>query len=209
MPEERLGVKQRAVMLVLMAEGRELSNTEMAERHGLRLDGTQRVHLNKLGLVESSRAGGRAPYVHELTDLGWRWCAEELKSGRPRVQREESLGKALYAVLAGLGRYLDHIEKGPADVFHVRPAESVEARIRATYEKLADRPGDLVSLTDLRDELGGTPRAEVDKALLQLNVVRGVTLAPRENQRLLTRRDHDAALRIGTQDNHLLAIESS
>jgi hypothetical protein len=65
------------------------------------------------------------------------------------------------------------------------------------------------SPTDLRDELGGTPRAEVDKALLQLNVVRGVTLAPRENQRLLTRRDHDAALRIGTQDNHLLAIESS
>lgn len=209
MPDEKLGVKERAVLLVLMAERGTLSNTEMAELHGLRLDGKPRERLNQLGLVDSSRANGRAPYVHKLTEAGLRWCAEELKRGRPRIPREESFGKALYAVLAGIGRYLDHTRKGVTDLFHIAPAESLDDRIRATYEKLAERPGDYVSLTDLRDELDGFSRAEVDEALRQLNLVRGVTLSPQEDQRLLTSQDRDAALRIGTQDVHQLAIESS
>lgn len=217
MPDVKLGVKQRAVMLVLMAEGRELSNTEMDELHGLRLDGKPRLQLNELGLVISDRANNQAPFVHELTDKGWRWCADELQAGRPRMSREESLGKALYAVLSGVGRYLDHTEKGLADVFHIAPispessksAELLETRIRATYKKLARRPGDYVSLTDLRRGLNSVARAEMDEALRQLNRTRGVTLAPEEDQKLLTDQDRDAALRIGIQDVHLLAVEST
>jgi hypothetical protein len=209
MPDKKLGVKQRAAMLILMAAGGELSNTEMGELHGLRLDGKPRERLNELGLVASSRENGRAPFVHELTARGWRWCADELAAGRPRASREESLGKALYAVLAGVGRYLDHVEKGLADVFHIAPAEPLDARIRATYQKLAEVPNDYVSLTNLREELDGVPRVEVDEALRQLNQEKGVVLAPEEDQKLLTAQDRAAALRIGVQDVHLLAIESS
>jgi hypothetical protein len=209
MAGKKLGVKQRAVMITLMSEGRPLSNTEMKEAHGLVLDGEDRRQLNKLGYVVSTQTKGNAPYVHKLTEPGWRWCREELTAGRPRSSREESLGKALYAVLGGIARYLDHIEKGLADVFDVTPAESLDDRIRVIYQKLAKTPGVNVSLTDLRHELNGVPRTEVDDALLRLNLARDVTLAPQEDQRLLTRQDRAAALRVGIQDVHLLAIESS
>lgn len=210
MAGKKLGVKQRAVMITLMSEGRPLSNTEMKEAHGLVLDGPDRLRLNELGYIESTRANnGNAPFVHELTDPGWRWCREELTAGRPRSSREESLGKALYAVLGGIARYLDHIEKGPAEVFAITPVESLEDRIHATYQKLAETPGSNVSLADLRQELNGVPRTEVDDALLRLNSAKGVTLAPQENQRLLTKQERDAALRVGIQNVHLLRIESS
>lgn len=208
MPDKKLGVKQRAVMLVLMAEGRELSNTEMDKLHGLRLDSSDRRGLNDLDLVTSSRTGNAA-FVHDLTEAGWRWCADELTAGRPKTSRQESLGKALYAVLAGVGRYLDHVEKGLADVFHIVAAESVEDRIRATYRELAERPGDYVNLTDLRQGLNSVARSVVDEALLRLNMETGITLAPNEDQRLLTEEESAAALRVGTQDVHQLAIESS
>jgi hypothetical protein len=182
----------------------------MREVHGLVLDGPDRLRLNELGYVVSARANnGNAPFVHDLTDLGWRWCREELTAGRPRSSREESLGKALYAVLTGIARYLDRIEKGPAEVFAVTPVESLEDRIRAIYQKLAETPGSNVSLADLRQELNGVPRTEVDDALLRLNLAKGVTLAPQENQRLLTKQERDAALRVGIQNVHLLRIESS
>lgn len=209
MAGKKLGVKQRAVMITLMSEGRPLSNTEMKEAHGLVLDGEDRRQLNKRGYVVSTQTKGNAPYVHELTESGWQWCREELIAGRPRSSREESFGKALYAVLAGIARYLDHIEKGPAEVFAITPVEPLEDRIRAIYRKLAETPGSNVSLADLRQELNGVPRTEVDDVLLRLNLAKGVTLAPQENQRLLTEQERDAALRVGIQNVHLLRIESS
>jgi len=203
MPDDKLGVKQRAVLFVLMAEARELSNTELDELCGLRLDGKERLRLNDLGLVDSSRAGGRSPYVHELTDRGWQWCEDELSAGRPAGEKS-SLAKAFYVVLAGLRRYLAHTEIGIGDVFHL---ETVEDRVRATYRRLAKEPGDYVSLTDLRRGLDGSPRADVDEALLALNRKRQVILVADDAQEELTQADRDAALRIGNQDNHLLAIE--
>ncbi|WP_198943093.1 hypothetical protein [Actinophytocola xanthii] len=190
-------------MFVLMAEAHELDNRELDERFGLRLDGAERVRLNQLGLVESTRGGGNRPFVHELTDRGWRWCADELRSARP-VPRD-SLGKAFHAVLAALGRYLERSQLALADVFHAH--DGLTDHIRATYRALTEAPGDYVSLTDLRRRLDGTPRAEVDDAFRRLNRAPDVVLAPQEDQALLTERDRAAALRVGTQDVHLLAIE--
>jgi hypothetical protein len=207
MPDEKLTIPQTAVMITLMGEGRPLSNTEMKETHGLVLDGKNRRRLLELGYVTSTRTKGNAPFVNELTDAGWRWCHDELSAGRPRSSREESLGKALYAVLGGLARYLEHVGKAPAEIFYIEPAESLEDRIRATYEKLAKRPGDYVSLTELRRGLDGAPRAEVDEALRELNRGRKVILVSDDEQELLTQEDRAAALRIGNQDKHLLAIE--
>lgn len=203
MPLEKLVVRQRAVMFVLMAEARELDNRELDERFGLRLDGGERVRLNELGYVNSTRAGGNRPFLHELTDRGWRWCAEELTASGPAPR--DSLGKAFHVVLAGLGRYLERSQLGLADLFHAPPG--LAERVRAAYRLLADAPGDYVSLTDLRRCLVGASRSEVDDALRALNRAPDVVLAPREDQGSLTRPDRTAALRVGTQDVHLLAIE--
>jgi hypothetical protein len=61
MQGEELSVKERAVLFALMGEAREVSNSELAERAGFRLDGKDRRRLN-------DRKVGRT-YAHELTAL--------------------------------------------------------------------------------------------------------------------------------------------
>ncbi len=97
-----------------MAEAKEVPNPELKERNGFTLDGKQRRHLNDEKPVDSQKRG--RSFVHELTDKGWRWCADELGADGP-LARAGSAGGALYAVLAGLRRYLHRAELTLADVF--------------------------------------------------------------------------------------------
>ena len=71
---DQLSNRERAALFGLLAAVRPLSNKELEERVGIRLDGEARRRLNHLKLVESPMKG-RA-YVHELTSAGWRWCAD-------------------------------------------------------------------------------------------------------------------------------------
>lgn len=83
---------------------------------------------------------------------------------------------------------------------------AAEKAIRNAYAKLAAKPGDWVSLADLRDQLN-IPRADVDIALKSLNRQSGVSLIPESEQSGLTQRDRDAALKLGGQMKHNIAIE--
>jgi hypothetical protein len=90
---------------------------------------------------------------------------------------------------------------------------SYDDRIRQAYRNLIhdlDRqPGDFVSLTDLRPYVGGH-REHVDAALRRMG--RGsypdkrVALIPESNQKTLRSCDRQAAVRLGDQDLHCLAI---
>ena len=51
------------------------------------------------------------------------------------------------------------------------------------------------------------PHADVDAALHTLYRTDGVSLIPEENQKALTSADRDAAVTIGKQAKHLIAIE--
>jgi hypothetical protein len=208
---ERLAHKQTAAMLTLMVLGGEVSNPELRNIAGFVLDGKDRTGLNERGLVTSRKKG--RPYVHELTDRGWAWCAEELTAKTPPPPAPRSLfGAALYVVLGGLDGYLRRERLRLADVFlpDVELSEAeVESRIRTAYRKLAADPRDWVSLADLRPMLGGAPRNDVDAVLKQLSRTKQVVLVPESNRKALTATDHDAAIRIGGEDNHLLSIETS
>ena len=81
MSEDRLTLTERCVLLVLMAEAREMTNAELYAVAGVKLDGKYRRNLNDLGLVDSAQAN-RA-FVHELTDRGAVWCGTELTRERP------------------------------------------------------------------------------------------------------------------------------
>src|SRR5690606_7836956 len=72
----------------------------------------------------------------------------------------------------------------------------VEQRLRLAYCKLAARPGDRVSLTDLRPLLGTVPRDEVDAVLRSMSRARRAHLVPLANQKVLTQADREAAVRI-------------
>ena len=197
---------ERAVLLVLMAESRPVPNPELVAL-GPKLDKPGRDKLNNLGLIESDRSGGR--FVHELTDRGWRLCREILAAGPP--PRSTGPAKTLYTVLGRLDRYLRRADLSLADVFGsdatCRAATAVEDRIRDAYASLTPRPGGWVGLTRLRTELTDTSRAEVDAALHTLYRAPGVSLIPEENQKVLTAADRDAAVVIGEQNKHLIAIE--
>ena len=212
MTNDALNAKERAALLGLMAEARETSNPELREIVGFPLDGKERRRLNDRKLVTSERRG--RPFVHELTDAGWRWCQEELTAGRP--PRSSYLGGACYALLANLSRFLDREDLRLADVFGrtdepLRPAPAtpdggVERRIRAAYRQLAREPGDWVSLAELRP-LVGAGREEVDAVLRRLNRSHQASIIPEQNQRVLTQADEDAAVRIGGENKHLISIE--
>lgn len=200
MASENLPIKQRCALLILMTEGGHAANPVLQRRWAFALTGRDRVRLNDRGLVASRRTG--RSFSHELTDKGWRWCADELASDVP--PRSGSAAGALYAVLRGLGRYLDATGLALPDVFAFT---SPATRIREAYGKLAAAPRAWVSLADLRSLLDDLPRADVDAALVELSRTDGVALSAEPNRKSLTPGDEAAAVRIGGEVKHLLAVE--
>lgn len=204
MPE--LGIPHKAMLFALMGVGREVSNRELGELAGIKVRKEIREELIKGGYITSQTE--TTPHVHELTRKGWEWCAGELSKGEV-PDRPGSLGRALYAVLRGLGGYLQRQDLKPRDMFPPGPtvvsANGLESHIRGAYQKLAREPRDFVRLADLRTEL----RLEVDALLKTMSRDRHVHLVPDENRKMLTEADHAAAIRIGGDDNHLIAIEES
>ncbi|WP_431903600.1 hypothetical protein [Nonomuraea sp. bgisy101] len=98
----------------------------------------------------------------------------------------------------------------PEDVAELQAAArpvalSTEARIRAAYTSLQARSG-WVSLTDLRPMLADVPRAEMDATLRQMLRQGDVVIVPEDNQKALRPEDRAAALVLGDQPKHYIAI---
>lgn len=204
-----LTATEQAVLLVLMAESRPVSNPELA-RLGPELRAPNRAKLNRLKLIDSTKVG--RGLVHELTDEGWRACKEVI--GAPPPPRSSGQGKAFYAVLAGLRRYFERENLAPGDVFlpaeddQAVPNGDVDGRVRSAYGRLATRPGGWVGLVRLRAELADVSRHELDTTLERMYSQDGVSLIPEENQKVLTSADREASVEIGGQYRHLIAIEA-
>jgi len=207
MPDKGLSLPDFAALVVLAVEAREVSNTELKQRHKLTIDGGRRHRLNDLKLVESRRSG--RVYLHVLTDAGWARLAEDLRAGTIPAQTGSS-GAIARALLGWLPRYMRRTDQRLADVFEPDddaggPAD-LESRIRAAYAELAPRGDAWVSLTRLRPLLGDVPKAEVDTVLVRMERLSDVDLVPESNQKTLTPQDREAAVVIGNQDKHLLWI---
>jgi hypothetical protein len=199
MSDERLSLSERCVLLVLMAEAREMTNADLHAVASLKLDGKNRANLNSLGLVDSTKVG-RA-YVHELTDRGAVWCANELSEQRP--ERSGAAGGALYAVLNGLHRYLADSGHVTAEIFRA----DVQGQVEKAYVELAGGNGATVRLALLRDRLDGVPKGDVDRALELLSRRPDVHVRAESDQKTLTERDREAAVVLGGTPRHLLMIE--
>ncbi|MGW6658007.1 hypothetical protein [Rhodococcus sp. NPDC055024] len=214
MTDSDLTPNEALVLLVLMAESREVSNPEL-KTLGPELRAAGRDKLNSLGLVESNT--GVRPYTHTLTDRGWARAAELIGSEAPAGSF--SPAKALFTVLAGLRRHLDRNDLRVSEVFLPEssaetpsaPADNsmdVEALIARAYEDLASSPGAWVRLARLRPTLPTLSREEFDLAVIGFQRRPGVNLIPEENQKTITVEDHDAAVFLGNQNNHLFSIEA-
>ncbi|NMO00118.1 MarR family transcriptional regulator [Gordonia sp. TBRC 11910] len=215
MEHVQLGVAESAIMFALMAHGEEITNPKL-KLIAPEVTPDRRRKLNELGLVESRQVG--RPFVHSLTDAGWAWCAAEL--GAPPPKGSQGRDKTLYAVLAGVGRYLAASDTRLYEVFGaVAEPEADEvaaagglplrARIVDAYRALARRPGAWVTIADLRQALPDVERSELDTELVVFQREPGVSLIQQENRALLTDADRAAAVQVGAQACHLLAIEES
>ena len=204
------GIRERAVMIALMALNREMLNTELQDRYRLDLKKAAREKLNREGLLQSRRVRGKG-FAHELTDAGWAWVVAQLGAGVP--PRAGSAGGALYALLNGLKVALDARGMVIQELFEQsefappRQPGSLRERIRQAYRRLASVPRDWVELRDLRKQLGDWPRREVDLELTRMFREKDVSLTLHEDLRRVTEADRDAALRIGVEDMHLISME--
>ncbi|MET9339243.1 hypothetical protein [Nonomuraea sp. NPDC003804] len=92
----------------------------------------------------------------------------------------------------------------PAAPVPAAPA-NLEGRIRAAYAKLRNHC-EWVSLAAIRAEIADVARADQDAALRRLAGAVDADLIPENNQKALTAEDRAAALRVGDQPKHYLAI---
>jgi hypothetical protein len=202
----------------LMALDGEATNGTLQDKVGFTLTGKDRTGLNNRDLVTSTLDGPGRSYRHVLTEDGWAWCEAQLSADRP--DGGNPAGRTLYVVLSMLHRYLQNADLTLLE-FSQRvttppsrngaPHESVDLaeQVRLVYRKLAERPGDWVSLTRLRPLLPQAERADVDDTLRRMNRAPGVHIVPESNQKALSAADRRAAVRIGSEDSHVIAIEDA
>ncbi|MCI4062074.1 hypothetical protein MRQ36_05640 [Micromonospora sp. R77] len=223
MPEKELTLVDRCILVTLMIKATPLPQTYFTNVVGISMKPDHRRRLQSLGLIEVAEK----PITLELTDEGWKRAAEELGAEPPK--RAGAAGGTLYVALDFLRRLIDHSGTRADDLFRLRitggdvvsavtaapasdPAPDRQAdpvaRVRQTYRELAAAPGDYVMLSDLRSALDDLSRAEVDAALVELNRERNVHLVPESNQKVLRPEERAAAVSIGNQDKHLIAISS-
>lgn len=212
MAEKRLGIAQRATLLILMGAGKSLTNKEIhAVGQFTPLTGKDLQPLYDLKLLETDRKS--SGHVHSLTLEGWLWCERELSAGVGG--KYGSAGGALYGVLAGLGRFLERSTVSLKDIFlqldeptiDLDKTVDVEGLIRRAYVKLRTEPRGWVSLTKLRPLLVGYSKNEVDTVLNRMNRTKGVNIIPESNQSLLSAEDRKAMILIGNEDRLLLSID--
>ncbi len=207
-----------------MAENAELSNAQIREKYspGLELTGKPRVRLVEEKLIECEKRERNA-YFFKLADEGWNWCRKELTRAVP--ENPGSAGHAFYAVLRGLDRYLDRANLNLKQVFGTEPhpdqvpaiadepasatgptADEIEREIRRAYRRAEKSPGGWATLADIRDQLPGYAKRDVDGVLRLMARMPGVQIEEDTNQKTLSQRDRDAAVNIGDRDQHVLAI---
>ena len=217
MPQKELTVAQRSTLLALMIKAGTAPRTFLADTVKISLDKAKREDLAAQGLILVTEK----PLVLELTEKGWGRAIQELGAGVP--PRGGALGGTLYLLLDFLRGYLQRNDLAAADFFaasappRAAAAETtsaeiadfdIETQIRKAYDGLAPKPGAYVMLEDLRGGLPGTAPAEVDAALRRLDKADDIHLIPESNQKVLTPGQRAAAIRIGNQDMHLLAVRA-
>jgi hypothetical protein len=223
--DKKLNTGAIAIFAVLMTERQVLGRWELERilRSSSLSDGIGWLKQEKLVDVGTARnpETKRSRETYVLNRTGWA-RAREIMTARPTVTGLAA--QALFAVLAGVERALEASGQKPESFFCPSDADEpsipatatsataptiVQDLIRKAYRKLSTRPGAWVRLADVRDQLSGQDRIEVDNALKSLAVQPGVQIIPWDNRNALDARDRELALRFGGEENHAIRIEEA
>ncbi|HET6711779.1 hypothetical protein [Amycolatopsis sp.] len=205
-----LSLPARSALLALMTLGDAVPNSRIREEFRFAIEKSVRKELVANGYIKVT-PGPRRSNLHELTEEGWAACRDELRAQAPA--RADRGYRVFYPIVNLLERYLTTINVTLADVILANgevtaPTPEGDDEVRSAYQDLAKNPGDWVSLARLRERIE-LPREIVDEALRRLDLLPGVRLIAEVNQKSLSEEKRKAAIRVGNQDKHLLAIEPS
>lgn len=198
-----------AFLILLKVAGRKISNTELRDLHGVTLIGKDCSRVNGEGWVVSST--GRRPYLHTITAKGEGLLDKKLIVAVPDEKEPKAKTKEtqLWAALSALHEYhrTRRAVKPSAEIAPAAVADGgLDERIRAAYRQLSTGPGAWVNLSRLRPLFTEVSKADLDQALRHLADESDVNLEPEANQKTLSVEDRKAAVRIGGENRHLLAI---
>lgn len=182
-----------------------------------KVETTARRSLTEQGLIAIDKSV--RPYVYELTDAGWLATRKLLAEPSPKKVSSRT-ARILWAIMGDFSAHMDRTGAELADLYPppAAPApqgaqEAPEAHdpqeaVHRAYRELVGETTDWVPLRRLREHLGETDRKQVDQALVGLLDSHAIRLIPETNQKMLTQADHEAAVWIGGQYRHLIAIEA-
>jgi hypothetical protein len=195
-----------AFLAILKVEDRELSNTEMDRLYQVRLKSRPFERLVAAEYIYSDTS--RRPYRHTITAEGLKALNAELgidedwvEEGEKRSLRE----RQLWAGVVALQKQVI-LQNGPAATATKEKPADLDGRIRDAYGKLAETPGAWVDLTALRPLLGDVPKDEVDRALVRLLRSPEVRLDPEPFGHRVGPAERLAAVHVGGEARHKLAI---
>lgn len=221
MSKVQLTVPARRALLALLALNMDdATNSALEERCGVKIDLPTRTLLKKANLVTAEKRGN--PYYYALTGDGKEQAQRELAAVAP-----DRGAKLLYAVANALAKVMADCDLKATEVFGADPIsrqaeakssevasvevrdltdEEIEAEVLATYDRLARRRSDLVSLVKLRGNLPGIDRQSLDRVLKTMDRRRVIHLDPDSNRKALPAEAHEAALSIGGEDKHFISV---
>lgn len=161
--------------------------------------------LSERGLVSIDR--GVRPYVYELTDAGW-LSARKLLSEPAPAGVSKRTARILWAVIGDFATHMDRTGTELADLYPARSEATVSEQVKDAYLSAVGEPEAWLPLRELRELLTDADREAVDRALAELHAAREIRLIPESNQKTLTDADREAALWLGGEHRHLIAIEA-
>jgi hypothetical protein len=202
---DNLNAIESATLVVLMVEGRDLLNTELVKDFSITLSPAGRAKLERLGYIEVDKT--TKPMTLRLKDAGAVRCKEPFDF---RSSGAKFNGVALTLLMTAVQRDLARTGRSLAMMFSpdpepVAPAALLE-QIRVAYKELAPQAGEWVNLADIRDALATVDRDDLDAALRQLEQHSDVNIVPQANEKALSERTRRAAVIIGRQHKHFIAI---
>jgi hypothetical protein len=188
-------------LAILKVEDHEISNTEMDQKYGFRLVGP---HLKKLLAAEYVYTDKeRAPYRHVITKAGikalttpWTMEDDHVGKGERRTLRDRQHWAGMVV--------LQSMMAGGTAV--AAPPVDLDGRIRAAYRKLVSAPGEWVNLTALRPLFADVSTTDLDGALKRMLRDDDVRLEPEPFGHRVGDEERQAAVHVGGEDRHKLAI---
>jgi hypothetical protein len=178
----------------------------MEELYRVRLIGKDYAKLNGDGYVASETT--RRPYRHAITAKGTKAVGGPLAIEEEPAERRSARERQLWAAIVAQQHEIVRLRargNGATPTVAAEPVD-LDFRIRAAYTKLADAPGDYVELTELRPLISGVSKAELDKALVRLHDAPDVRLEPEPFGHRIGAEERAAAVHIGGEDRHKLAV---